>query len=321
MVVSGINYGLKLGEGVIEGLIWGLNQKLASGSYDMLVNLGSLGADLNLTAPRAPSMSAETDLVSVWLDGRFVDATTMQPSEPVNTVEPVRTTTKKQYDQIFIHESMIDSALFKLYTMDKKITPNDALRTQLLQIFYELGAYYGSDVQFEIELTFDKSEGEAVKFSTKDGIEIGNIPSGGLNTTVTILCSNATTTTPEKAVELNLDVKANVNASWESFVIYAAANDVSISNTIVTYDRVGLDYHAFDSLLTSVAVSMSDNFNLSHSKGLNLVEKYPTLGFISGMARNSIVSPLVQDEFVYAGFKWISDYGEAKTVAQEFLQL
>lgn len=136
-----------------------------------------------------------------------------------------------------------------------------------------------------------------------------------MNTTVTFLCSNATTTTPEKAVELNLDVKANVNASWDNFVIYAAASDVLISNTAVTFDKVGLDYHAFDSLLTSVAVSMSDNFNLSHSQGINLVEKYPTLGFISGMARNSIVSPLKEDEFVYAGFKWISDFGEARTVA------
>lgn len=147
MVVSGVNYGLKLAEGVIEGLAWGLNQKLASGSYDMLVNIGSLGADLNLTTPRAPSLSKETDLISVWLDGRFVDTTTMQPTEPVNTVEPVRFPRKDgQYDQFFIHESMIDSALFKLYTMDKKITPNDALRSQLLQIFYEVGAYYGNDV-------------------------------------------------------------------------------------------------------------------------------------------------------------------------------
>ena len=159
---------------------------------------------------------------------------------------------------------MIDSALFELYTMDKKITPDTALRNQLLQIFYEVGAYYGNDVEFELELTFDKSEGEAVKFNPKDGIEIGNIPSGGINTTVTFLCSNATLTTPEKAVELNLLVKANINASFENFIIYAAANDVMISKTQVTYDKVGLDYHAFDSLLTSVAKSMSDNFNLAH---------------------------------------------------------
>jgi len=53
---------------------------------------------------------------------------------------------------------------------------------------------------------------------------------------------------------------------------------------------------------------------------MNLVDKYPTLAFISGMARNSIASPLVQEGFLYAGFKWISDFGEARTVVQEFFQ-
>lgn len=320
MVVGGLNYMLALGEGVVEGLAWGFNQKLAAGA-PMFVSLGGLNADLNLTTPRAPSMSSETGLINVYLDGRFMNAKTMQPTETVNKVEPVRITDKKQREQIFVHESMIDSLVFELYTMDKKITPDAHLKQELLQIFNEIGHYYGNDVELELELTFDKSEGEAVKFSTKDGIEIGNMPSGGLNTSLTILCTNATTTTPEKAVELNLDVKANLNASWEDFVIYVAANDVLISNTVVTYDLVGLDYHAFDTLLTSVATSMSDAFNLSHSNGINLVKKWPTLNFISGMARNSIVSPLVQDEFVYAGFKWISDFGEAKSVAQEFLQL
>ena len=115
-------------------------------------------------------------------------------------------------------------------------------------------------------------------------------------------------TTPEKAVELNMDVRANVNASFDNFVIYASANDLLISNTQVTVDNVGLDYHAFDELLTSVAKTMSDNFNLSHSSGINLVKKWPTLNFIAGLAKNSILTPFEQDEFIYAGFKWISDW-------------
>lgn len=99
IVVSGINYGLKLAEGVIEGLAWGLNKKLESGPMNMLVNLGSgFNGDLNLTTTRAPSLSQETDLIQVWLDGRFVDGTTGQSTEPVNTVEPVRNTEKLQYD-------------------------------------------------------------------------------------------------------------------------------------------------------------------------------------------------------------------------------
>jgi len=62
MVVGGINYMLSVVEGVVEGLGWGLNQKLAAGT-PLYVNLGKLGADLNMTTPRAPSLSKETDLV------------------------------------------------------------------------------------------------------------------------------------------------------------------------------------------------------------------------------------------------------------------
>ena len=106
---------------------------------------------------------------------------------------------------------------------------------------------------------------------TKKGIEIGNIPSGGLNTTVAINCKNATHTKSETAVELNFDIHANVNASFESFVIYLAANNAAIANTKVTKDIVSLEYHNFDQILTSVITSMTDDFNLVHKDGINLV--------------------------------------------------
>ena len=95
MVVSGINYGLSFAEGIVEGLVWNFNQKLASGNPEMLVSVAALNADLNLTTPRAPSLSSETDLIQVWLDGRFVNAATMVQTIDVNTVEPVRNTEHK----------------------------------------------------------------------------------------------------------------------------------------------------------------------------------------------------------------------------------
>ena len=117
---------------------------------------------------------------------------------------------------------------------------------------------------------------------------------GGLKTNLVISCTNSTTTTPEKAVEMNFELAANINAAWNSFVITAQVNDPSISKTNVTFDKVGLDSHAYDPLLTSVLVGMTDDFNLKHSAGINLIAKYPTLGFISGLARNSIVSPTIE---------------------------
>ena len=177
-----------------------------------------------------------------------------------------------------------------------------------MQIFYELDDYYGSDLKMMLDLNVVKKDGEAIQMNTEHGVMIGNLPEGGLNANLAILCTNATTTTPETAFELNLDVKANVNASFNNFVIYSAVNDVTISNTKVTADNIGLEYHAFDDLFTSIAKSKADTFNVKHQGGMDLTKKISTLAFIAGMAQNSIATPLEQNEFLYAGFKWISDW-------------
>lgn len=65
-------------------------------------------------------------------------------------------------EQIFIHQSMVDSVLFELYAADKTITPSGSLRDQLLQIFYEIGHTYGQDVTMELDLSFTQTQGELV---------------------------------------------------------------------------------------------------------------------------------------------------------------
>ena len=308
LLVSGINYGLAFADGVVEGMVWNFNQKLASAQPELLVNVMP-NINLNLTTPRAPSLSSDTDLIEVWLDGRFVSDVAEVSTEAINSVEPVRNTEHKQFDQIFIHQSMLDSALDMFYGAPITQDASPDIKAQLLQIFYELEDYYGKDLEMKIQVGFEKKDGQAVQFSPEHGIEIGNIPEGGLNTNLVIFCKNATTNdAEEKAFELNLDVKANVNASFESFVVYGAVNDVVISNTKVVADNVGLDFHAYDDLFTSIAKSFADTFNLSHASGIDLTKKFSTLQFIAGMAQNSIVTPLKQDEFLYAGFKWISDW-------------
>jgi len=85
-VTEGVNYMLKIVEGVAEGMVWGLNQKLASEGANTFVVSVTEQMSLNITAPQAPSLDASTDLISVWLDGRFVDASTGQSSQPINDV-------------------------------------------------------------------------------------------------------------------------------------------------------------------------------------------------------------------------------------------
>ena len=159
-----------------------------------------------------------------------------------------------------------------------------------------------------LDVSFVEKDGQPVQMSTENGFEIGNIPEGGLNTNLAIMCTNATTTTPEIAMELNLDVKANVNASFNNFVIYGSVHDIAVSNTKVVTDNIGLDYHAYDDLFTAIAKGKADTFNIEHSAGIDLAKKISTLKFIAGMAQNSIATPFEQNEFLYAGFKWISDW-------------
>lgn len=96
-VVSGINYGLNMVEGVIEGLVWGLNKKLDTPDL-FIVQLINKLPPLNITASTAPLMDEETDLISVWLDGRFVDKSATTPFVPVNDYAAVRNTDKKQME-------------------------------------------------------------------------------------------------------------------------------------------------------------------------------------------------------------------------------
>ena len=216
---------------------------------------------------------------------------------------------------------MVDSLLYSVAASGTTIKADANIKAQLLQIFFELGQYYGAEeIDFYLGVSVDKTAGEPVQFDTEKGVEIGKMADGGLKTNLVISCTNSTTTTPEKAAEMNFEIAANVEAAWNSFVIDASISDPSISKTTVTYDLVGLDYHAYDPLLTSVLVGMADDFNIKHQGGINLITKYPTLGFISGLARNSIVSPNIQEEFLYAGFKWISDLGQAEELVRQFVQ-
>ena len=84
-------------EGVIEGLVWGLNKKLENPDLFVVQLIDKL-PPLNITAPTAPLMDEETDLISVWLDGRFVDKSTSTPFVAINDVAAVRNTDKKQME-------------------------------------------------------------------------------------------------------------------------------------------------------------------------------------------------------------------------------
>mmetsp|Transcript_119462 Transcript_119462/g.166667 ORF Transcript_119462/g.166667 Transcript_119462/m.166667 type:complete len:80 (+) Transcript_119462:722-961(+) len=72
-------------------------------------------------------------------------------------------------------------------------------------------------------------------------------------------------------------------------------------------DNVDMFYHDYNSMFTAVFEETAFNFNQRHKDGVDLTKKWPTLGFINGLLRNLEISPLVTEEFVFAGFSWITD--------------
>lgn len=124
------------------------------------------------------------------------------------------------------------------------------------------------------------------------------------------MCSNETVTEPEMALELQMNFQTFLNISVHNFVISAEVNDPVFLNTVVVEDNVGMYYHDYDTLLTSILVETALNFNIVHSTGTDLKDRFPTLKFVNGLLKNSYLTPYMEDEFIYGGFSWITDFGE-----------
>ena len=150
---------------------------------------------------------------------------------------------------------------------------------------------YGADVVVDVALKLQEHNTDrAIRFDTTQGIIIGDTNLGDLKTFLTIYCSNDSVH-QELALELDMDFQMVVNATFKNFVIYAQANSGKVANTVVATDNVNMMYHDYDSLLTAVLNSFVTDFNMSHSNGIDLKQKYPTLKFVAGMLQATLLTP------------------------------
>lgn len=61
-----------------------------------------------------------------------------------------------------------------------------------------------------------------------------------------------------------MDIEIVLNATVQDFLINLHVNEDSISNTRVVQDNIGMFYHNYDVLLTSVLHNFVYDFNESH---------------------------------------------------------
>jgi len=95
-------------------------------------------------------------------------------------------------------------------------------------------------------------------------------------------------------------------------VLTTQVNEPQIANTVVVTDNIGMYYHDYDALLTNVLVDYAYDFNTTHQNGTDFKDIYPTLKFINGMLKGSVITPYELDDFIYGGFSWITDFGQTE---------
>ena len=120
------------------------------------------------------------------------------------------------------------------------------------------------------------------------------------------MASNATT--PEEvAVEFQTGVSMNVNFTFDNFVIRKSYSNQKVVNTVIKDTKIMFGaLEDFDKTMTDFLVALGDNWNDKHADGIDL-KKNQIVGFVAGMLRHSLLTPFVQEEYLYGGFSWITD--------------
>jgi hypothetical protein len=78
--------------------------------------------------------------------------------------------------------------------------------------------------------------------------------------------------------------------------------------SVVTENNIKANTENLDVKLNQILSDFIVEYNYQNIKGFNIANKYPTVKFVAGMIMKTIITPYTEDEFLFAGFKFISDF-------------
>ena len=123
-----------------------LNAKVQKeGPYTFMDNVFGDKFLFNATMTRFPEFRSADNMIELHMDARFLDVSTSSVAVASNTVwQPREVYPMPQKEQVFIHESVINSFLFALSDSYMPMMLNNTLlTTQLIDLFPELKMHYG----------------------------------------------------------------------------------------------------------------------------------------------------------------------------------
>lgn len=262
---------------------------------------------LNLTMTTAPKIGE--DLIQIYFDGLFHPAENATdehnfPKE-INSEWPMRFE-HSHSEQFYIHESMINS-LFRL--LDDSVFPYTMKSTNLdaavKAAFPELAKKYGNDVEVSLALTMvPNNTATPIQMKAESGIVLGSLDD--VSTTVGILCSNSEVQN-EEAVVFGMNMMAQGNLTMDKLIWYPTVDSVIVQNARVKKAHVQLQSQDFNKLFTEMLKDESESFNAKWVKGWSIANLDPSLAMITGLLKNTTMSPYIMDGWMYAGFGMQAD--------------
>jgi len=82
---------------------------------------------------------------------------------------------------------------------------------------------------------------------------------------------------------------------------------MTATNTIKTIDNIKMREHNYDVVFKEIGSGISKIFNTAFAKGWALSNLDPQIGMITGIIKNSTLTPYVMDGFLYGGFSMQAD--------------
>jgi hypothetical protein len=286
----------------IEGAITGLNESMANQDPDSnLVNvMDDLSANIGFSMPF--ELDKENDLINFGLDGRIHNDT---KTEYYNEVFPTRAErfSRSHSNQIFIHQSTIESAARSLMRLYLPISIEDPSFTQLLGIYLpELYDTYGKDGLYKIEA--DASDDFNLEFLLNQGIKVSNL---GLGITIYGKKKGMFNSYKEALkFSLTLDIE-EIDIHIQDLVVYTNIGKATARNSFLMSSNVGdLARNNWDQFFESLINFQLGEVNVNN-KQFDIKSLDQQIDLIAGQIPNSTVAFSYQDGFAYIGLRFFND--------------
>lgn len=169
----------------------------------------------------------------------------------------------------------------------------------LLAAFPVIAKKYGADANVSLAISLMPNATAApINFNKTRGIIIGDLDD--VKSEVSMLVSNKNFTDREVAtIQMNFEMSGNM--TMKDLVFYPEVQELMIENTYARRDHIGLEGD-LNKIFETIAHSYFDAFNSKWEKGWSITNIDPALGMLTGLLKDTTLTPYVQDNWMYGGF-------------------